>query len=90
VTRIDRGVVSLVGELPPTSAKRPRNGASGLPASKRAKRLDASPTAVRLALLLTDEELDSLEKSAGDGEIAMGGRSGGSDVASPQTGRAPW
>jgi hypothetical protein len=46
--------------------------------------LDASPAAITLALLLTDEELDSLEKSAGDGEIARGGRSGGSNVASPQ------
>jgi hypothetical protein len=34
-------------------------------------------------LLLTDEELDSLEKRAGDGEIARGGRPGGSEVASP-------
>jgi hypothetical protein len=37
-----------------------------------------------LALLLTDEELDSLEKTVGDGEIAGPGRLGGSDVASPQ------
>ena len=48
--------------------------------------IDASPAAITLALLLTDEELDSLEKCAGDGEIAKGGRSGGSDV----TGCAPW
>jgi hypothetical protein len=34
------------------------------------KVIDASPAAITLALLLTDEELDSLEKSAGDGEIA--------------------
>jgi hypothetical protein len=34
----------------------------------------ASPAAVTLALLLTDEELDSLEKRAGDGEIALRGR----------------
>ena len=48
------------------------------------KPLDASPTAITLALLPTDEELDSLEKRAGDGEIAGRGRTGGSDVASPQ------
>jgi hypothetical protein len=46
--------------------------------------LDASPAATTLALLLTDEELDSLEKRAGDGEIAGRGRPGRSDVASPQ------
>jgi len=51
--------------------------------------LDASPAATTPAILLTDEELDSLEKTAGDGEIAGGGRSGGSDVASPQPGCAP-
>jgi hypothetical protein len=48
------------------------------------KSLDASPAAITLALLLTDEELDSLEKGAGDGEIARHGRPGGADVASPQ------
>src|SRR5450759_2918720 len=32
----------------------------------------------------SDEELDSLEKRAGDGEIAWRGRPGGSSVASPQ------
>jgi hypothetical protein len=48
------------------------------------KVIDASPAAITLALLLTGEELDSLEKRAGDGEIAGRGRPGGSDVASPQ------
>jgi hypothetical protein len=48
------------------------------------KVVDASPAAVTLALLLTDEELDSLEKRAGDGEIAGRGRKGGSTEASPQ------
>jgi hypothetical protein len=46
--------------------------------------IDASPAAITLALLLTEAELDSLEKRAGDGEIAARGRPGGSDVASPQ------
>jgi hypothetical protein len=46
--------------------------------------IDASPAAITLATLLTDEELDSLEKRAGDGEIAGRGRPGGSNVASPQ------
>jgi hypothetical protein len=49
-----------------------------------AETLAASPAAITLALLLTDEELDSLENSAGDGEIARRGRPGGSDVASPR------
>jgi hypothetical protein len=48
------------------------------------KSLDASPAAITLALLLTDEELDSQEKRAGVGEIPRGGRPGGSNVASPQ------
>jgi hypothetical protein len=47
------------------------------------KVIDSSPVAITLALLLTDEELDSLEKGAGDGE-SWGGRPGGSDGASPQ------
>jgi hypothetical protein len=46
--------------------------------------IDASPAAITLAPLLTDEELDSLEKRAGHGEIAGRGRPGGSNVASPQ------
>jgi hypothetical protein len=45
--------------------------------------IHASPASITLAMLLTDEELDSLEKSAGGEEIAMGGRPGGSNVASP-------
>jgi hypothetical protein len=48
------------------------------------KRHDASPAAVMLAMLMTDEELDSVEKRARDGEIARGGQPGGSDIASPQ------
>jgi hypothetical protein len=51
---------------------------------RRGVTLDVPPTAITLALLLTDEELDSLEKKAGVGEIAGRGRSGGSDVASPR------
>jgi hypothetical protein len=33
---------------------------------------DASQAAITLAMLLTDEELDSLEKRAGHGESALG------------------
>jgi hypothetical protein len=66
---------------------RPRAlGRRGIAAGRRAeerKPPDASPGAITLALLLTGEELDSLEKRAGDGEIAGRGRPGGSDVASP-------
>jgi hypothetical protein len=42
------------------------------------------PAAVTLAMLMTTAELEELEKGAGDGEIAMGGRPGGSSVATPQ------
>jgi hypothetical protein len=54
------------------------------------KPLDASPAAVTLAMLLTDEELDSLEKTAGDGEIAIGGRPRWIRCRKPSTGCAPW
>jgi hypothetical protein len=46
--------------------------------------MDASPTAITLATLRNGEELDSMEKRAGDGEIAVRGRPGGSNVTSPQ------
>jgi hypothetical protein len=49
-----------------------------------AQALRRIPAAITLALLLTDQELDSLEKRAGDGEIAGRGRPRGSNVASPQ------
>jgi hypothetical protein len=48
------------------------------------KPLDVSPAAVTRAMAMTTAELKELEKGAGDGEIARGGRPGGSDVASPQ------
>jgi hypothetical protein len=76
VTRIDLGVVSRVAEL----RGHERQAAEELGQWKRRhavrKVIDASPAAITLALLLTGEELDSLEK-AGDGEIARGGRPGG-------------
>jgi hypothetical protein len=51
------------------SARRPRNWASERPCVEERKLHDASPAAITLALLLTDEEMDSLDKRAGDGEI---------------------
>jgi hypothetical protein len=85
VTRIDPGVVSLLAEL----RGHERQAAEELGQWKNCGGGARKPTtprgaAITLALLLTDEELDSLEKRAGDGEIARGGRLGGSDVASPQ------
>jgi hypothetical protein len=84
VTRIDSGAVSLVAEL--RGHQRQAAGELGRRKTgvEEPKPLDASPAAITLALLLTDEELDSLDKRAGDGEIAGRGRPGGSDVASPQ------
>jgi hypothetical protein len=48
--------------------------------------MDASPATITPATLRNNEELDSLENSAGDGdgEIPREERPGGSDVASPQ------
>ena len=84
MTRIDPALVSLVAEL----RSRERRAAEELGQWQtvwwRSTAPDASPTAITLALLLTDEELGSLENSAGDGEIPREGRPGGSDVASPQ------
>jgi hypothetical protein len=84
VTRIDPGVVSLANEL----RGHERQAAEELERWKthheEREVIDASPAAITLALLLTEAELDSLEKRAGDGEIAARGRPGGSDVASPQ------
>jgi hypothetical protein len=84
VTRIDLGAVSLV-EL--RGHERQATERLGQWKTRHAVRkvIDASPAAITLALLLTGEELDSLEKRAGDGEIARGGRPGGSNVASPQS-----
>src|ERR1035437_1054910 len=83
VTRIATGAVSRVAEL----RGRERH-AEELEQWKTHHEerwvIDASPAAIRRALLLTDQELDSMEKRDGDGEIAGRGRPGGSDVASPQ------
>ena len=84
VTRIDPGVVSLVADLRGHEQQAAEESERWIAHHEERKPLDASPAAITLALLLTDEELDSLEKSAGDGEIARGGRPGGSNVASPQ------
>jgi hypothetical protein len=83
VTRIATGAVSRVAEL----RGRERH-AEELEQWKTHHEerwvIDASPAAIRRALLLTDQELDSMEKRAGVGEIAGRGRPGGSDVGSPQ------
>jgi hypothetical protein len=83
VTRTDPGAVSQVAELRGKRQTAEELGQWKTHHEER-KPLDASPAAITLALLLTDEELDSLEKRAGDGEIAGRGRPGGSEVASPQ------
>jgi hypothetical protein len=77
-------VVSLLAELRGHERQAAEELERWKTGAEERKPLDASPTAITLALLPTDEELDSLEKRAGDGEIAGRGRTGGSDVASPQ------
>jgi hypothetical protein len=84
VTRIDPAVVSLVAGLRGHERRAAEELERWKTHHEEHKVIDASPAAITLALLLTDGELDSLEKRAGDGEIARGGRPGGSDVASPQ------
>jgi hypothetical protein len=83
VTRIDPGVVSLVAELRGHERQAAEEFGQGKTREER-KVIDASPAAIRLALLMTDQELDSLEKRAGDGEIAVRGRPGGRLLESPQ------
>ena len=82
VTRIDPGVVPLVARTPRSRAADRRGigrwkacggGAQG---DRRLAGGDYDGDAA------DRQELDSLEKMAGDGEIARGGRPGGSDVAS--------
>src|ERR1019366_4475790 len=70
VTRIDPGVVSLVADLRGHEQQAAEESERWIAHHEERKPLDASPAAITLALLLTDEGLDSLEKSAGDGEIA--------------------
>jgi len=84
VTRIAPGVAALVAELRGHEQQAAAELEQWKTHHEERWLIDASPAAITLALLLTDEELDSLEKRAGGGEIARGGRPGGSDVASPQ------
>jgi hypothetical protein len=84
VTGIDAGVAALVAELRGHEQQAAAELEQWKTHHEERWLIDASPAAITLALLLTDEELDSLEKRAGGGEIAEPGRSGGSDVASPQ------
>jgi hypothetical protein len=85
VTRIDLGVVSLVVELRGHGRRAAEDLGQWKTGVEKRTVIDVSPAAITLALLLTDEELDWLEKGgARDGEIAMGGRPGGSGVTSPQ------
>jgi hypothetical protein len=83
INRIAPGVVSLVAEL----RAHERQAAEEL---ERWKTHHASPTVITLALVMTDEKLDSLEKRAGDGEIAMGGRPGGPPDRRPRMGVSAW
>jgi hypothetical protein len=84
VTRLDPVVVSLVSGLRGHERQAAEELEQWKTHHKEPKRVDASPAAITLALLLTDEELDSLEeglemeKSRGADDL------GGSDVASPQ------
>jgi hypothetical protein len=81
VARIDPGIIPLVTELRGHERQAAEELEQWKAHHEERKVIDASPAAITLVLLLTDEELDSLEKGAGDGG---GGRPGGSDVASPQ------
>jgi hypothetical protein len=76
-------VVLLVAELRGHEGRAPQELERWKTGVEERKAIDASPAAIGLALL-TGEEFDSLEKRAGDEEIAGRGRPGGSDVASPQ------
>jgi hypothetical protein len=63
VTRIDPGVVSLVSELRGHERQATGELERWETGVEEPKPLDASPAAITLAMLMTDEELDSLETS---------------------------
>src|ERR1035437_10148570 len=83
VTRIDPGVVSLVAELRGHGQQAAEESGQWKTHIEERHVIDASPAAITLVLLLTDEELDSVEKRAGDGEIAGRGGPGGRLLARP-------
>jgi len=62
VTRIDPGVVSLVAELRGQERQAAEELAQWKTVVEERKVIDTSEAAIRRALLLADEELDSLEK----------------------------
>jgi hypothetical protein len=62
VTHIDPGVVSLVAELRGHERQATEELEQWKTGVEERTPLDASPAAITLALLLTDEELDSLER----------------------------
>jgi hypothetical protein len=62
VTRIDPGVVSLVAELRGHERQAAEELGQWKTQYEERKVIDASPAAITLAMLLTHEELDSLEK----------------------------
>jgi hypothetical protein len=86
VTRSAPGMVSLVAELRGHERQAPEELERWKTRVEERRVVDASPAAITLALLLTDEELDSLEKTAGDGEIAIGGRPRWIRCRKPSTG----
>jgi hypothetical protein len=83
-------MVSLVAELRGHERQAPEELERWKTRVEERRVVDASPAAITLALLLTDEELDSLEKTAGDGEIAIGGRPRWIRCRKPSTGCALW
>jgi hypothetical protein len=84
VTRIDPGVVLLVAELRGHGRQASEELGQWKTHQEERRVMDASPAAITLATLRNGEGLDSMEKRAGDGEIAGHGRPDGSNVTSPQ------
>ena len=66
----------------------PRNWNRGRHTNEERKPIHAPPAAITLARLLTDEELDSLEKRAGDGKIT--GADHQVDQSQALDGCTPW
>jgi hypothetical protein len=85
---VDPGAVSLAAELRGHELQAAEELGQWKTRGEERRVIDASPAAITLATLLTDEELDSFEKSAGDGEIA-GRTTRWIKCREPSTGRAP-
>ena len=90
VTRIDPGVVLMVAELRGHNRRVAEDLGQRKTRVEERKPLDASPAAVTLALLLTDQELNSLEERGWSWRNRGARTNRWIRCRKPSTGCAPW